>query len=89
MIDENEALKLEEWIGLICGEIIFDSKKDNWKENESIFNERIKGRKQLLFIIEDERNEKFGYYLNSRIYNKYDQWMSSDIKSFEFNTSEG
>ena len=67
----KETMQIEEWTGLYCGEILFDSEIDNWKKNESVFDERIKGRKQLLFIIEDEYHEQFGYYLNTKVNNKY------------------
>ena len=77
--------QLEEWTGLECGDVIFDSEIDNWKVNESVFDDKIIGRKQLVIIIEDDHNEKFGYYLNTEIKNEYNKWISTDNKSFEFN----
>ena len=46
-------------------DVLFDSDCDNWKVNESVFDDKIMGRKQLLFIIEDDHCEKFGYFLNT------------------------
>ena len=38
-----------------------------------------------MFIIEDDHNEKFGYYLNTKIIDKYGYWISTNTQSFEFN----
>ena len=85
----QQKKQIEEWCGLGCGEIIFDSGNDNWSVNRSVFDERIKGKKQLLFIIEDDHYEKFGYYLNTEVKNEYrninDDFIPTDSKSFEFN----
>ena len=62
---------------------MFDSDIDNWKQYETVFNERIIGKKQLVFLIEDEDGEKFGYYLNTEVVEKH--WNKTDNKSFEFN----
>ena len=43
------------------------------------------GKRHLVFIIKDDQNEKFGYYLNTKIIDKYNQWIYTDNKSFEFN----
>ena len=84
--EEKQRKQFEEWTRMRCGEIIFDSDKDNWKQNESVFDDKVKGRKQLLFIIENDYYEKFGYYLNTDIKNEYneDQYVSTDAKSFLF-----
>ena len=39
----------------------------------------------MVFLIEDENDEKFGYYLNSQVIDKYDKLTKTDDKSFEFN----
>ena len=38
----------------------------------------------MLFLIEDEDGEKFGYYLDSQIEAKYNQWISTTSKTFHF-----
>ena len=62
-INQDQKKILENWTGLRCGEVVFDSDEDNWKQDRSVFNDRIIGRNHLVFLIEDEGGEKFGYYL--------------------------
>ena len=81
----NQIKQIEEWTGLKCEKMIFDSEKDDWNEKTSIFTDRIMGKKQLTFIIEDKDNEIFGYYLNTTIIEKYGERIPTDVKSFEFN----
>ena len=71
-LSANEKNQLEEWTGLKCSDIVFDSDVDNWSVRTSVFNERIIGKKQLVFLIEDkDEGEKFGYYLNTEVVEKY------------------
>ena len=78
---------LEEWTGLKCGDIVFDSNVDNWSKRISVFNERIIGKKQLTFLIEDTDGEIFGYYLNTEVKKEYNRqtFTQTDVFSFEFN----
>ena len=84
-ITTEQHKQLEEWTGLKCTDIVFDSNVDNWSAYTSVLNDRIIGKKQLVFLIEDEDGEKFGYYLNTEVVEKYDDWIKTDYKSFEFN----
>ena len=86
-LENEERKQLEEWTGKKCNEIVFDSKVDNWNVDTSEFDDKIKGKKELIFLIEDERSEKFGYYLNTQIYQEYtnNKIKRTDDKSFEFN----
>ena len=84
-LTENEIQQLEKWTKLKCSEIVFDSNVDDWSQNTSELNRKIKGKKQLIFLIEDEDGEKFGYYLNSQVDTYYNQTKNTDNKSFEFN----
>ena len=84
-IQYDELKQLEEWTGLQCSDIVFDSDKDNWKEKTSVFDERIIGKKQLVFLIEDTDGEKFGYYLNTEVIEDYEYVIRTDNKSFHFN----
>ena len=78
--------QLEQWTGLKCNEILFDSKIDNWSKETSNFNDLIIGKRQLVFLIEDTTGEKFGYYLNTEIIEKYDYVrVGTDNSSFQFN----
>ena len=82
----KELNQLEKWIGLQFQEVIFDSHLDNWSEKTSVFNDCIKNKSQLGFIIVDENDEIFGYYLNSTIeFTNFLECNSTDEKSFEFN----
>ena len=85
ILETEEVEQIEKWTELECEEIIFDSRKDNWAKNTSVFNDKIMGKEHLLFVIEDEEGEKFGYYLNSQIVKKYDELIKIDNKSFLFN----
>ena len=62
-----------------------DSNVDNWSKGTSVLNERIIGKKQLSFVIEDEDGEIFGYYLNTQVIEEYDDWQRTDTKTFQFN----
>ena len=42
-------------------------------------------KSNLAFIVEDEQNNKFGYYLSTQIQsNKYNSWISTDNNTFLF-----
>ena len=47
--------------------MIFDSTKDDWKINTSVFDSKILNKKQLIFIVEDTEGNKFGGYINEKI----------------------
>ena len=84
---KNHIEQLEEWTGLKCGDILFDSNVDNWSWKTSVLNERIIGKRNLSFVIEDNDREIFGYYLNTEVVEKYGLFNrhETDFKSFEFN----
>ena len=82
----DQRKQLEDWTQKKFGEIVFDSRKDNWKENTSTFNSQIIGKKQLLFVIEDENNEIFGYYLSCQgVEEYYKSILMVNQESFHFN----
>ena len=85
IMTENEMKQIHIWTNLECREIVFDSQKDNWSIGSSSFNQKIKGKKQLLFLIENTNQEKFGYFLNTNVFGNNNQWIQTDKKSFEFN----
>ena len=86
-LEIKDKQQLEEWTSLKCSDILFDSNIDHWSVNDTVFDDRIMGKKQLVFLIQDERGEKFGYYLNTQINYEYaiDTMKKTDAKSFEFN----
>ena len=83
-ISPDQIKQLEDWTSLSCGDILFDSDKDNWNVNTSILNEKIIGKKQLIFLIETDESEKFGSFINCQIERKYSK-QELDDKSFLFN----
>ena len=76
---------LEQWTLLSCKDIVFHSDIDNWSKTTSVLNERIIGKRYLLFLIDSEDGERFGYFINPKIEDRYDQWQKVNKKSFEFN----
>ena len=80
----NDMKQIESWTGLQCGEILFDSEYDNWNVDSSIFDEKIVGKRQIVFLIEEEKGEKFGYYLNTTVKESMSV-VETDTSSFEFN----
>ena len=83
-LNDEEINQLEEWTGLKCSDVIFDSEKDNWNQNTSVLNEKILGKSKVVFIVEDTDGDIFGYYFNTQIIEKYHDWIQTDYKSFEF-----
>ncbi|BFU19643.1 predicted protein [Entamoeba histolytica] len=79
---KEEMLQIEEWTNRKVSNILFDSDKDDWKVNTSVFGERIMNKKHIIIIIEDEEGNKFGGYVNSKI-DKYGKWIY-DSHSFVF-----
>ena len=80
---EKELKQIEKWTSKKCSEMLFDSNIYEIK-NSKMLNERIIGKKQLTFIIEDEDGEIFGYYFNPKIEFTFDI-IHSDDKTFIFN----
>ena len=83
----EEMNQLEQWTELTCEAVIFDSDIDDWSKGTSVFNSRIENRSQLMFVVEDEKNNKFGYYFNARVLPHSLQgngWTGADEKTFVF-----
>ena len=73
--------KLEEWTGLKCGEVLFDSDYDDWSVDTSEFNEKIDETKNLAFIIENYVGEIFGYYSDG--YNSFNYDENGKLDKYE------
>ena len=78
----NEIKQLEKWTNLKCSEIIFDTEKDDWSQNTSVFDSKIFFRKNLIIVIEDFENNKFGCFISSTI-DQYDDYIQ-DKHAFIF-----
>ncbi|BFU25595.1 predicted protein [Entamoeba histolytica] len=78
---KEEMRQLEEWTEKRINNILFDSDKDDWNVNTSVFIQRIMNKEHIIIIIEDSKGNKFGGYVNSKIDKVGD---ICDSKSFVF-----
>ena len=84
-LDDDEKAQLEIWTMKEINEVIFDSDNDDWNVNTSVFDQKLMNKKQLVFLIEDEENNKFGYYLSTQIEpNRYNHFVRTDNNTFIF-----
>ena len=85
IVEKDEMKKLEEWTNMKCQDVLFDSTKDNWNQNMSVFNNKIIGKRNLIFLVTSSKNVKFGSFIHSPITHigevKKEQ---SDTTSFTF-----
>ena len=87
ILNLNEIIHLEKWTRKKCGEILFDSQTDNWNFNSSIFENKVKGKRNVSFIVEDDQCNKYGYYFDSTPI-EINRWMknkNSFLFSFKIN----
>ena len=75
ILERNEMKQLEQWTNKKCGEVVFDSNKDDWSQHTSVFDSRVMNKSNLMFVIEDTNNNKFGGYINSTI-DKYESYIN-------------
>ncbi|BFU26707.1 trichohyalin, putative [Entamoeba histolytica] len=81
--DTKYIKEIEEWTEKRINNILFDSDKDDWKINTSVFKQRVKNKENIIIIIEDEDGNKFGGYVNSKI-DKVGNGYIYDSQSFVF-----
>ncbi|BFU23760.1 trichohyalin, putative [Entamoeba histolytica] len=81
-MEEVYIKQLEELTEKRINNILFDSDKDDWSKNTSVFDQRIMNKEHIIIIIEDEDGNKFGGYVNEKI-DKVGTWIN-DSKSFVF-----
>ena len=65
-LTNQQRKQIENWTSLHCSEVVFDSNKDDWNSIEP-FKSKIFNRSQLIFLIEDEKGQKFGGYIHAKI----------------------
>ena len=73
--------------------ILFDSEINKWSENDSEFGEIMKGKKDVIVLIEDERKNLFGGYIGNEIVVQQDSndnscYVFSLRKNGEFNPNK-
>ena len=79
---ENESK--EEWRNKKCLEVLFDTERNGYpKDNTTIFEDKVKGKGNLIFVIEDTNNNKFGGYVNSTI-DKIDSFIRDANSYLQF-----
>ncbi|BFU21942.1 trichohyalin, putative [Entamoeba histolytica] len=74
--------QIEEWTNRKISNILFDSDKDDWNKNTSVFDQRIRNKEYIIIIIEDSEGNKFGGYVNEKI--NEDGYYTNDSNSFLF-----
>ncbi|EKE42376.1 hypothetical protein ENU1_023160 [Entamoeba nuttalli P19] len=74
--------QLRQLSNLNNAQILFDSRLENWRKNESIFNEKIIGRNNIFILIHDMEGNIFGGYIKTKI-NKECEWIK-DEEAFIF-----
>ena len=77
---ENEQ-NIESWTNKKIKSIVFDSDIDNWNSGKE-FSKYIIGKSNLLFMIDDMENNRFGGYISSQI-TKVDTYIN-DPNAFIF-----
>ena len=68
LIKEMSIERIERWTNKKIKSIVFDSDIDNWNSGRE-FSQYIIGKSNLLFMIDDVENNRFGGYINSKITN--------------------
>ena len=75
----EEMKQIEEWTNKKCDTILFHSDKDDWSIETSVFDKKVSGKNNLIFVVEDTMNNKFGYYFNGTIdLNKSDSYLKGN-----------
>ena len=66
IIKEESINYIESWTRKKIISIVFDSDVDNWDSGKD-FSQYIVGKSNLLFMIDDDQNNRFGGYISSKI----------------------
>ena len=81
-LEQKENQQLETWTNKKCGEVLFDSDKDNWSKGSDVLGKRMKNKNHFIFIIEDTTGNKFGGYITATI--SYTNYWFDDSNAFLF-----
>lgn len=86
MVDKYELEQLEQWTSKTAHEIVFDSDHQQWSDRLNTFPSYVCNRKNLVFVIEDTNNNKFGAYIDAEIvsYGSTVDDLVTDQKAFVF-----
>ena len=85
LLEYEEIQQLQGWTQRTVGEIVFDTEKDDWDVGTTQINQKLINRSELMFLVEDTEQNKFGFYLSTKIQpNIFDNWVATDSNSFLF-----
>ncbi|ELP86050.1 hypothetical protein EIN_446470 [Entamoeba invadens IP1] len=90
-ISHEEKEALEKFSNSKIKSLVFDSEKDDWAQGSSEFDDKVMGKKNLLFLVEDNNNNKFGGVFTEKVdrTNEYiedtDAFIFSLIRKGKFN----
>ena len=76
---QKEIQSVEKMCDLRYKELIFDTEICNWDQYTSTFDQRIYGKEQLVFLIEDTKGNMFGGFVNEKI-NRYEYYQKEQMK---------
>ena len=65
--EEQQRKQIEELTNLQFNYVVFDSYTDDWKLNTSTFDKKICGKRNLIFVIEDNDGNVFGSFLKTHV----------------------
>ena len=87
MMTLKEIKQIENWTKKKCGEIIFDSNKDDWNVNTSTFDSKLLFKEKIIFLIEDINGNKFGCYSHEIIDKKNERITDSNFFLFSLKSN--
>ena len=89
LLTKKEMNKIEEWTQKKCTEVIFDSNTDDWNMKTSVFDDKVKNRSNLIFLVETTNGNKFGYYFTGTIKNANKRYKSPNCFLFSLKSNGG
>ncbi|ELP84201.1 hypothetical protein EIN_258950 [Entamoeba invadens IP1] len=66
-VNFSGSQEIEQLSGLKVGKVLFDSGRDNWAKNTSVFGDKILHKQNLLFLVEDDNRNIFGGVLYEKV----------------------
>ena len=76
---------IEQLTRLTCSQILFDTDIHDWSEKSTILTTNAIGKSKVVFLVETDDGELFGYYRHGKIpESKYLDYVK-DYRSFHFN----
>ena len=73
----NILTQFKEWKSSSDGQIIFDSRAQNWSKSTSEFTTTLKGKKKIFIVINDMDGNIFGGFISKEITNE-NEWITDD-----------